>query len=99
SAQVTGRTGGTSLGRESDRTGDVAFIAIGRQVAFVSDLTPVVSDSAVAFDPTIGVINEGTLVRVHDASVTIYREHIHASLVRLTSRASGRSTSQLGYDT
>lgn len=99
SAQVTGRGGGSGGGGESDRSGDLAFIAIGRQVAFVADLTPVVSDSAVAFDPTIGVINEGTLVRIHDATVTIYREEINRSLTSLSSRAWGRSTRSLGFDT
>ena len=98
SAQVSGNTGGGGSG-ESDRTGDLAFIAIGRQVAFVSDLTPVVSDSAVAFDPTVSVINEGTLIRVHDAAVTIYRQYVNTSLVNLSSRAWGRSTAQLGFDT
>jgi hypothetical protein len=97
SAQVSGQTGGG--GTIPDDDGDVAFIAIGRQVAFVSDLTPVVSDSAVAFDPTVSVINEGTLIRVHDAAITIYRDMVHASLVNLSSRASGRSTRELGFDT
>lgn len=98
SAQVSGNTGGGGSG-ESDRTGDLAFIAIGRQVAFVSDLTPVVSDSAVGYDPTVSIINEGTLIRVHDAAVTIYRQYVNASLVNLSSRATGRSTAGLGFDT
>jgi hypothetical protein len=96
SAQVSGNPGGG--GGESDRTGDLAFIAIGRQVAFISDLTPVVSDSAVGFDPTISVANEGTVVAIQDAAVTIYRTEIHASLVGLTSRVWGQPTSGLGYD-
>lgn len=94
-AQFSGGGGG---GRESDRTGDLAFIAIGRQVAFVSDLTPVVSDSAVGFDPTISTVNEGTLIRIHDAVVTTYRTEVHRSLVDLSSRAWGQSTSRLSYD-
>lgn len=97
SAQVSGQTGGG--GGIPDDDGDVAFIAIGRQVAFISDLTPVVSDSAVGFDPTVSVINEGTLIRVHDAAITIYRDMVHASLVNLSSRATGRSTRELGFDT
>lgn len=95
-AQFSGNSGGG--GRESSRSGDLAFIAIGRQVAFVSDLTPVVGDSAVAFDPTIGVVNEGTLVAIQDAAVTIYRTEIHRSLVGLSSRAWGQPTGGLGYD-
>lgn len=95
-AQFSGNPSGG--GRESDRRGDLAFIAIGRQVAFVSDLTPVVSDSAVGFDPTISVANEGTVMAIRDASVTIYRTEIHRSLVGLSSRAWGKPTDGLGYD-
>lgn len=95
-AQFSGNPGGG--GRESDRSGDLAFIAIGRQVAFISDLTPVVSDNAVGFDPTISVANEGTVVAIQDAAVTIYRTEIHRSLVGLTSRVWGQPTSDLGYD-
>ncbi|MBX3366258.1 MAG: hypothetical protein KF912_02945 [Phycisphaeraceae bacterium] len=95
-AQFSGNPSGG--GRESDRRGDLAFIAIGRQVAFVSDLTPVVSDSAVGFDPTISVVNEGTVMAIRDASVTIYRTEIHRSLVGLSSRAWGKPTDGLGYD-
>lgn len=96
SAQFSGSPGGS--GGESDRNGDLAFIAIGRQVAFISDLTPVVSDSAVGFDPTISVANEGTVVAIQDAAVTIYRSEIHSSLVGLTSRVWGQPTGGLGYD-
>lgn len=95
-AQFSGNPGGG--GRESERSGDLAFIAIGRQVAFVSDLTPVVSSNAVGFDPTVSVANEGTVLAIHDAAVTIYRTEIHRSLVGLSSRAWGRSTESLGYD-
>jgi len=35
--------------------------------AFVSDLQPVVGNSAVAFDPTVSVITDGTFLRVIDA--------------------------------
>lgn len=95
-AQFQGqRAGGRS---ESERTGDLAWIAIGQQVAFVSDLTPIVSDSAVAFDPTIGVINTGSLIRIQDAVVTTYRTEILPSLVGLSSRAWGASTAPLGDD-
>lgn len=96
SAQFSGNPGGG--GRESGRSGDLAFIAIGRQVAFVSDLTPVVSDSAVGFDPTVSVASEGTVIAIHDAAVTIYRTEVHRSLVGLTSRSWGQPTESLGYD-
>lgn len=39
--------------------GRAANIYVANQVAFVSDLTPVVGTSAVAFDPTLSTISEG----------------------------------------
>lgn len=86
-----GRGGGT-------RTGDLANIVIGTQVAFVSDLRPVVGDSAVAFDPTISVITDGVTLRVMDAVVLTYRTEVHNSLLGLSSRLWGRPTDGLGWD-
>lgn len=93
-AQVgpTGTTGG-------DRTGSLGWILIGTQRSIVSDLTPVVADSAVAFDPTLSVITEGTYLRVLDAVVVQYNADVHNALVGMTSDRWGQSTAHLGYDT
>lgn len=90
-AQVAARGGG-------DRRGDLAWITIGTQRAFVSDVTPVVADGAVAFDPQLSVVSEGTILRVSDAFVAIYRVELHGILVGMTSEAWGQPTGQLGYD-
>lgn len=79
--------------------GDLAYIMIGRQVAFVSDLQPVVGDSAVAFDPELSVVTEGVVMRVQGATVYTYRVAVHNALVRLADAGwDGRSTASLGYD-
>ncbi len=39
--------------------GQLAYTFVGTQTSFVSDLIPVVSNSAVGLDPTIGVVPEG----------------------------------------
>lgn len=80
--------------------GDKAWIMVGRQVGFVSDLQPVVADSAVAFDPTLSVVNEGVLLRVQDGFVTTYRTEVQVPLLRLGSRAVGYDLAQrnLGWD-
>jgi len=91
-AQIGGRTG------TSPRTGDLAWIMVATQTAFVSDLQPVVADSAVAFDPQLSVITEGTLLRVQDAVVTTYRTPVHRALVSLTTRHWGEPTDAFGYD-
>jgi len=87
-------------GRRSDTggSGALAFIIVGQQQAFVSDLTPVVADNAVAFDPELSVVTNGTVVRVVDAVVVTYRVEVHDALVRLTSDMYGQDTSHLGWD-
>lgn len=98
-AQTTGGSGGGGgSGGFGGNTGAIATILIGTQQAFVSDLTPVVGDSAVAFDPTISVLTEGSYLSIGDAYVTTYRSAVHTALVNLSTRASGgRSTAGLGY--
>ncbi len=93
-AQVSGQT----ATEQSSERGALAWILVGRQRAFVSDLTPVVADAAVAFDPTLSVITDGVMIRVFDAHVFTYRTEVHRSLTSLSSRLWGKSTSRLGYD-
>lgn len=90
--------GGGGIGIE-DRTGALAYIFVGTQRTYVSNLTPVVAEGAVGFQPTVDVANEGSLLVVGDASVTtVMRPIVHSSLVGLTSAEWGRSTDYLGYD-
>lgn len=94
SAQVTGaqvNTGGPGRG-------DLAWILVGTQTAFVSDLTPVVGESSVAFDPQLDVITEGSLLRIHDAVAVIYRREVNAALIDLSTRLTGRPTRDLGWN-
>lgn len=81
-----------------DQEGDLAWIAIQTQQTFVADLQPVVGDSSGAFQPVVGVINEGVVLRVTDAVVIVFRTEVHQALVNMSSRAWGRSTEHLGYD-
>jgi hypothetical protein len=78
--------------------GDLAYIAIATQTSFVADLTPVVSENAVGFDPEIGVISEGVVLRVQDLVVQVYRHDVHNALVDLTSEDWGESTMGFGFD-
>lgn len=96
SAQLGGGAavgGGGNQGNTS-----LAWILVGTQQAFVSDLTPVVGDSAVAFDPQVSVVTEGTYLRVIDAHVVTYRMDVHSALVGLSSKAWGKSTKEFGFD-
>lgn len=93
SAQVA-----TQGAASADPNGVRAFIMVGQQQTFVSGLTPVVGNSTVAFQPEMSTLTTGTLLVVGDSLVTSYRTEVHASLVRLTSEAWGRSTAYLGWD-
>lgn len=94
-AQITGAQVGGGGGGDDH---SLAWIQIGTQQAFVSDLTPVVGDSAVAFDPTVSVITNGVFLRVIDAAVVTYRVDVHNALVGLSSAAWGKPTLKLGWD-
>lgn len=95
-AQVVSGVGGSGSG--GDPGTSLAYIYVGQQQAFVADLTPVVSDNAVAFDPQLGVLTTGVVLRVIDAATVTYRVDVHNALVDLTSRAWGRPTGPLGWN-
>lgn len=95
---IPAQLGQTASGGSGEGGGDLAWIAIGKQTAFVSNVTPVVGTNAVAFDPTLSVITEGVLLRVHDAAVTTYRVGINRRLIAMSSEATGQSTAALAWD-
>lgn len=88
--------GGSSEAVEGN--GALAFIVIGTQRAYVSDLTPIVADSAVAFDPQLSVVTEGVILRVDNAVVVTYLPQVNQILNRLGSRLTGERTDGMGYD-
>jgi hypothetical protein len=88
--------GGSSEAVEGN--GALAFIVIGKQISFVSDLTPIVADSAVAFDPQLSVVTEGVILRVDDAVVVTYLPQVSRVLNRLGSSLTGQRTDGMGYD-
>lgn len=94
-AQIQGTTVASDRGTGGEY---LAYILVGQQISFVSDLTPVVGDSAVAFDPTVAVATDGVVLAVGDAVVTTYRLEVHNALVGLSSAAWGQSTQGLGWD-
>ncbi len=96
-AQVS--VGGGGGGNTANGDGALAYILVGRQEAFIANVTPVVGDSAVAFDPQLAVVTEGVVMRVIDAVVVTYRVEVHQALVALSTRGwGGQSTAKLGYD-
>ena len=59
--------------------GQQAYVAVVRQIAYVSDLTPVVGQGAVGFDPTINTINSGVVLKVK-AVVSADRKYVTLTL-------------------
>jgi len=84
--------------RPAETRGDVAWFAVTTQRPYVIDLKPAVSNRAAAYQPVLGVVSEGTVLRVMDAAVVVYRTEVHRALVTLTTRDWGQSTADLGYD-
>ena len=78
--------------------GDLAWIAIGTSRSYVANVVPVVGNNAGAFQPVLGVVYEGTLLRVMDAVAVNYRIDVHNALVAMTSNDIGQSTADLGYN-
>lgn len=78
--------------------GDLAWIAIQTQRPFVRALIPIVNDNVAAFQPIVGVLGEGVVMRVVDAVVVVYRTPVHRSLVAMTTSDWGQSTAGFGYD-
>ncbi len=96
-AQVGGGGASGAGGGGGLSQGDLAYILVGTQQAFVEDLEPVVGESAVAFDPQLATITEGTILRIIDAHAVIYRADVRTALVDLTTREWGKPTDHLGW--
>ncbi len=78
--------------------GDLAWIAIQTQQAYVQSLVPVVGDSSAAFQPIIGIVSSGVVMRVVDAVVIEYRRPVHDALVAMTTHDWGQPTEYLSYN-
>jgi hypothetical protein len=101
---IAGQVSGAGFGGNeggTQREGDLAWILVGTQQAFVSDLTPVVGDGAVGFDPELSVVTSGVVLRIKDAAVYAYHFGVHDALLALASGASGTPRGELagmGFD-
>jgi len=73
--QADRRTVTLTAPRLTFTNGQTANISVATQIAFVSDLQPVVSDSAVGFDPTLATVNAGMTLLV-DGVVSADRRYV-----------------------
>ena len=83
---------------ERRERGDLAWIAIGTQQAYVQNLIPVVGSRSGAFQPVPGLITEGFVLRVTDAVAVSYRTEVHRVLVEMASGRTDVDTGGYGWD-
>jgi general secretion pathway protein D len=68
--------------------GQIANVYVATQVAFVSDLQPIVGDSAVGFQPTVAVATEGVTLLV-EGTITADRRYVTMTVDTGISRING----------
>ena len=71
--------------------GQASNMWVATQVSFVSDLQPVVSDSAVGFDPTLEVVSEGVVMNI-EGTVSADRRYVTMTVDAAVSEIDGFET-------
>lgn len=84
--------------RSSEGRGDEAWIAIGQRTAYVAGYVPVLGDGSGALQPIPGIVYEGSLLRIMESAVVIYRTEVHRSLAMVIERTTGQPAPPLGFD-
>lgn len=83
---------------ETQKRGDEAWIVFGKQTTYIRDLIPTVGNGSAAFQPVPGTVFEGSLLRIMESAVTIYRTEVHYALSSLVERVTGEPAPPFGYD-
>ncbi len=83
--QADRRTVSLTAPRLTFTNGQISNIFVATQVSFVSDLTPVTSESAAAFDPTPSAVPEGVVMQV-DGTVSADRKYVTMNIDASVSR-------------
>lgn len=78
--------------------GDEAWIAIGRTSHYIQNQIPVTGDSSTSFQPVVGTLFEGSLLRIMESKVEIFRTEVHESLAMVVERTTGKPAPPYGYD-
>ena len=86
--QADTRTVSLTAPRLTFMNGQRANISVATQIAFVSDLNPVVSESAVGFDPDLEVVSEGVVLDV-EGVVSSDRRYVTINVQTAVSKVEG----------
>lgn len=82
----------------AQQKGDEAWIAIGKTIHYVQNVIPIVGGASTSFQPVIGTVYEGSLLRVMESKVDIFRTEVHDSLAAVIEETTGHPAPPLGYD-
>ena len=88
--QADRRTVSLTAPRLTFTNGQTSNIYVATQVAFVSDLTPIVGDSSVGFDPTLANVAEGVVLTL-EGTVSADRRYVTLNVDAAVSRIDGFS--------
>jgi hypothetical protein len=80
------------------KKGDEAWIAIGTARNYVQNQIPIVGDSSTSFQPVIGTVYEGSLLRIMESMVEICRTEVHVALEDVVVHNTGMPAPPLGYE-
>jgi type II secretory pathway component GspD/PulD (secretin) len=86
--QADRRTVALTAPRLTFTNGQTSNIIVATQIAFVSDLQPVVSESAVGFDPTVAAVNEGVSLVV-EGTISSDRRYVTLNVSAAVSKVEG----------
>jgi type II secretory pathway component GspD/PulD (secretin) len=86
--QADRRTVALTAPRLTFTNGQTSNIYVATQIAFVSDLTPVVSESAVGFDPQVDAVTEGVRMLVQ-GTVSADRRYVTLNIDAAVSKIEG----------
>lgn len=78
--------------------GDEAWIAIGKSTAYVAGLVPIVGSASGAYQPIPGVLFEGSVLRIMESAVTIYRTEVHGALLATVEGTTGQPAPAFGFN-
>lgn len=78
--------------------GDEGWIAIGKSVNYVANQIPVTGDASGAFQPVVGTIFEGSVLRIMESVVEIHRTEVQFSLAQVIERETGLPAPAFGTD-
>lgn len=78
--------------------GDEGWIAFGRTRWYIANAVPVVGNGSTSFLPVPGSVFEGSVLRIRESVVVVYRTEVHRVLVSAVEELTGQPAPPFGFD-